>query len=644
MFEVFNAYDHHEESARAGPQRVMSSFNGECGIEPNGTENAIKAAEGAKRTTVQHQQLPPRPKLVPIYPSAQAQTPPSCSTGIEGKLRSTLPFEFSGLCAETCSQGRENGVWASIITAPAYAPMQSWLTVMQSLIRHPERNSTNILRADILSEILASDKRPDALSEDAHEKGWKRQWTVRRSLLPRRPNLDWSMLQDCSLYYRYNSTARKTKDEPDFHQQEKAEEGNGAEVEEAVVVYTPLVGDVSHPKMDLPESCKPTTSTTPPAAAQAQIGYPPPHESYIPFYHPKVRALAFHFHAIAPQDSAGETRFGQLGISLIPFSSPHSTLAPPSYPPTHRLSRVSLSLLTTLHVHTWGDLHSYRKRVHHDQIVPRSLYQDVYLSLKAKYASELIAGWKEATDPSKHVFEEMGIAAFLIGLWELHYRKQADDEREWKNSVKFVDVGCGNGLLTHILMREGFIGVGLDMRERKSWPSFRLHGSVLQEWTFNPSNLVSSPSPDKLEPEIWKGAWLIGNHADQLTPWLPLLATHYRSAGFINLPCCYYALDGTRDFPLLLKAEAGENVSRNEQYLAYVSHLHRWSGWKVELDPLRIPSTKNWCFIGRTRETASVEAVQGDQDSLLTQRVKKAVEQASCGAWGKQIPRPSDKT
>ncbi len=36
----------------------------------------------------------------------------------------------------------------------------------------------------------------------------------------------------------------------------------------------------------------------------------------------------------------------------------------------------------------------------------------------------------------------------------------------------FIDLGCGNGLLVHILGGEGFRGTGLDIRKRKIWESF----------------------------------------------------------------------------------------------------------------------------------------------------------------------------
>lgn len=588
---------------------MSSSTDAECSSSTSARSKSSSKDGAPKRTTTQHQQLPPRPKLNPAYPSAESPVAPSCSSANDDDA-ARLPFALSGLSKPTGEKKMEEGAWISVITAPAYAPMTSWLTVMQSLIRHPERNSSNILRADIVSESEPS---------QAEQQGWRKQWTIRRALLPRRPNLDWRMEQDCSLYYKYR----------------RGGEGHGEEEEEdvaeaeAVVIYMPLIGAVSHPKMEQEEV--------------EVMGQPPQRETSIPFYHPKVRALAFHFRLYSPSPSASSdtnTIYGSLGISLIPFTQTPSNQAKNeaeanegAYPPMHRLSRVALSLITTLHMHTWGHLHSYQKRVHHDTVVPRELYQDLYLELKRKYAGELISNWAEATDPTKHVFEEMGIAAFLISLWSLTEKgkdKAQGKEEVWKKKIKFVDVGCGNGLLTYILSREGFCGVGLDLRSRKSWAAYTSHGAQLFEWTFDPSTLVQPLSPTDDSPSsIWTGAWLLGNHADELTPWLPVLATHHTAAGFINLPCCYFSLDGTRAFPLLLKGGGG--VSRNEQYLAYVGELHKRFGWQVELEPLRIPSTKNWCFVGRTR----IETVGGEEG--LKQKVKDAVEQAMSSGWAARV-------
>lgn len=35
----------------------------------------------------------------------------------------------------------------------------------------------------------------------------------------------------------------------------------------------------------------------------------------------------------------------------------------------------------------------------------------------------------------------------------------------------FVDLGCGNGLLTYLLVKEGYKGYGVDIADRKIWNS-----------------------------------------------------------------------------------------------------------------------------------------------------------------------------
>lgn len=69
-----------------------------------------------------------------------------------------------------------------------------------------------------------------------------------------------------------------------------------------------------------------------------------------------------------------------------------------------RLYRTCLALLETLHRYCWGAQTNYKKRVHHDCLVSREEYQDIYLILREKY-KHLVDQWQEATDPLKHVFE-----------------------------------------------------------------------------------------------------------------------------------------------------------------------------------------------------------------------------------------------
>lgn len=104
----------------------------------------------------------------------------------------------------------------------------------------------------------------------------------------------------------------------------------------------------------------------------------------------------------------------------------------------------------------------YQKRVHHDCLVDKIEFQDLYFELKHKY-KHWVSRWNASvrneedhccgggmtTDPQKHVFEDISICAFLICLWK--------GRRE---EVRFVDLGCGNGFLTHLLTQEHFIGYG----------------------------------------------------------------------------------------------------------------------------------------------------------------------------------------
>ena len=51
--------------------------------------------------------------------------------------------------------------------------------------------------------------------------------------------------------------------------------------------------------------------------------------------------------------------------------------------------------------------------------------------------------------------------------------------------MRFIDIGCGNGLLVYLLVKEGHIGKGIDIRRRNIWSRFQ--GSWFQRlfWDFN---------------------------------------------------------------------------------------------------------------------------------------------------------------
>ena len=169
-----------------------------------------------------------------------------------------------------------------------------------------------------------------------------------------------------------------------------------------------------------------------------------------PFYHPAVRGIAF-LHAFSPS-----SQNGAVSIHYSFFDSESQSLY---------LDRTAQHLLAVLHKHGQGLAAGYIKRVRHDAVLPQATVQNTYARLKAKYARALIAAWVEATDPTKHVFEDLGIAAFLIELWAGIYPEESD-------FPGFVDIGCGNGLLVNILLEEGYPGWGFDARRRKSWSTY----------------------------------------------------------------------------------------------------------------------------------------------------------------------------
>lgn len=214
----------------------------------------------------------------------------------------------------------------------------------------------------------------------------------------------------------------------------------------------------------------------------------------------------------------------------------------------------------------------YKKRVIHDVIVPHCEFQVQYAKLKAKY-SHWVKDWSEKTDPVKFVFEDILISAFLLCLWS-GTTSPATAKREFH----FVDLGCGNGFLTHILTEEGFSGKGIDLRRRKIWSRFSC-SAQLEERMIDPVH------------ETFDAEWIIGNHADELVPHIPGIASRSKARFFV-LPCCFFDLEGKK-FTLSCKG------GRYANFLLYVEGIIRDRGWKVERETLRIPSTKNIAFIGR---------------------------------------------
>jgi tRNASer (uridine44-2'-O)-methyltransferase len=393
---------------------------------------------------------------------------------------------------------------------------------------------------------------------------WKRTWV--RRLVPRNPQLDRDLVQTCHLFKNSGRSTPNTVGDPTSIQPEMSPEVSapcGEGDEETIVFYIPHVRDAED----------------------------------LPWYHPSVRSIAF-------QHLYNTSSPGTLLIHCRPFPSESAEI------PT-RLQRTALKILETIHKHANGHATGYEKRVHHDVVVPQGPMQDTYTRLKAKYAKSLIGDWVEHTDPAKHVFEDLAIAAFLMELWRDMYGIDTDALPEGKLRTRtrtpstqlpgddskefpgFVDIGCGNGVLVHVLISEGYQGWGFDIRKRKTWKTFPAnvqenlkemilvpeiymaatkrskiptHSDTATETRYMQGDstengadsadsvLEAAISEFKIEDEsdvvfhngtFPQGTFIISNHADELTAWTPLLAL-LSSSPFIAIPCCSHNFDGRR--------------------------------------------------------------------------------------------------
>ncbi|KAH8597831.1 hypothetical protein B0O99DRAFT_616890 [Bisporella sp. PMI_857] len=298
----------------------------------------------------------------------------------------------------------------------------------------------------------------------------------------------------------------------------------------------------------------------------------------MPFYHPAVRGIGF-LHIYDPQRQDGE-----LSIHYSFFEGE---------PKSEKLERTAQNLLNVLYKHGKGSAAGYVKRVNHDMILPQATVQNTYARLKKKYAKALINNWVETTDPGKHIFEDLNIAAFLIELWAEIYKDSA--------FPGFVDIGCGNGLLVHILLEEGYSGWGFDARKRKSWDVYsQKTQDNLKEQVLIPSIVQTNPTSSEASfhnGTFPKGTFIISNHADELTPWTPILA-NLSSSPFIMIPCCSHSLSGSR----FRAPPPTPTSSAFASLVTWATKIAKDCGWVVEKEMLRIPSTRNTALIGRTRE------------------------------------------
>lgn len=472
-------------------------------------------------------------------------------------------------------------VWTPLFKHECTFPPEIFRQVMLNLIRNPNINTNHLFRADISLDCSLEDEYERFSAEIPPRITYFRNFSLKtvmvRTMIPRNIVVDEPLDQTCL-----------------FHER----------VDESGEVWS-LVSYLPHIK----------------SAEES------------PFYHPAVRGIGFlHKYNL-------ETKSGTVSIHYAFFDSE---------PRSEKLERTAQHLLAVLHKHGQGSAAGYIKRVQHDVVLPQATVQNTYARLKAKYGKILCQGWMESTDPTKHVFEDLSIAAFLIELWKEMYEEE--------KFPGFVDIGCGNGLLVHLLVSEGYSGWGFDARRRKSWATWHpeaqgglkellLIPSVIQK-THGANDTVATAFGDEKttinqgqarnEKEIQnrihngifrEGTFIISNHADELTPWTPILANMSKSP-FMMIPCCSHNLTGAK-----FRAPPVKNVdipsSAFASLCAWVSNIARDCGWEVEKEMLRIPSTRNTALIGRRRnvdfknvQVSNIIQTYGGADGFETNTLK----------------------
>lgn len=500
------------------------------------------------------------------------------------------PVVFPAADASSANEGVVQSPWRPLFRHDCTFRPDIFIDVMINQIRNPNINSSWLFRADILHDSQTGEgdsTSPVTVKSENVEltdvplfSGLKLRRSIIRRLIPRNTMRDKPLDQTCLIYQSAPSVVVGNNNGDNEESPEQ----------ESLIVYRPHISS--------PEE--------------------------MPFYHPVVRGIAF-LHKWRPASEAqlksGGSVSGSISVSYLFFDSDNGNKGKQA--PSTKVIRTAMHLLEAIYKHGQGRVDGYQKRVHHDLLVPQARLQNTYTRLKQKHARSLIDGWAETTDPGKHVFEDLCIAAFLIELWRDMYQdyQGEQDAGPPKKFSGFVDIGCGNGLLVYILNQEGYKGWGFDARARKSWASYNIQtktpeGEIqdsLREYVLLPppaaapaissSNLATESLLSSEDAKLIHNGrfppntFIISNHADELTPWTPILAT-ISNCPFVMIPCCSHDLSGKK-FRAPPPKDKSKADSAYSSLVAWVSQIARDCGWVPEQEMLRIPSTRNTAVVGR---------------------------------------------
>lgn len=136
---------------------------------------------------------------------------------------------------------------------------------------------------------------------------------------------------------------------------------------------------------------------------------------------------------------------------------------------------------------------------------------------------------------------------------------------------------------------------------------------------------VSTLIPSE-ETEFTEYDWLLGNHSDELTPWIPVMAlqSSVRRASKLNLSPVRYWVLPCCPFSFFSKFQRSSGDSRYAEYLRYVQQVGRTCGYTVEEDRMRIPSTRRTCFVGSIQ-------IDADWSSLLRAKADMIAAESRAG-------------
>ena len=122
-------------------------------------------------------------------------------------------------------------------------------------------------------------------------------------------------------------------------------------------------------------------------------------------------------------------------------------------------------------------------------------------------------------------------------------------------------------------------GRGIDLRKRNIW-------SIYGPNTCLDEDIVTPHSQQLVDGYDW----LLGNHSDELTPWIPVLAARSsHNTRFWVLPCCFFNFYGKYE-------RKQSSYGQYNDYLRFIANVACECGFKTQVDVMKIPSTKRVSF------------------------------------------------